>query len=239
MLWELFTQCGPVVNVHIPRDKITNEHQGYGFIEFKSEEDADYSIKIMHMIKLYGKPIKVNKASQDKRTQDVGANLFVGNLDPEVDEKLLYETFSNFGMVISTKITRDPDSGESKGHGFVSFDNFNSGDIAASQMNGQYLCGRQIRVEYAIKKDSKGEKHGGFAERLLAENKPSSISKMPSLVVNAPIIAEKIFKQQPIIAPEIPLARGGINPLSLPPKPLLVKMPDIKLPPMPLPPTPK
>jgi splicing factor 3B subunit 4 len=108
ILWELFTQCGPVVNVHIPRDKITNEHQGYGFIEFKSEEDADYSIKIMHMIKLYGKPIKVNKASQDKRTQDVGANVFIGNLDPEVDEKLLYETFSNFGMVISTKITRDP-----------------------------------------------------------------------------------------------------------------------------------
>ena len=71
-----------MVNVHIPRDKITNEHQGYGFVEFKSEEDADYSIKIMHMIKLYGKPLKVNKASQDKRTQDVGANVFVGNLDP-------------------------------------------------------------------------------------------------------------------------------------------------------------
>jgi splicing factor 3B subunit 4 len=51
------------VNVHIPRDKITNEHQGYGFVEFKSEEDADYSIKILHMVKLYGKPIKVNKAS--------------------------------------------------------------------------------------------------------------------------------------------------------------------------------
>ena len=27
VLWELFIQCGPVVNVHIPRDKITNEHQ--------------------------------------------------------------------------------------------------------------------------------------------------------------------------------------------------------------------
>jgi splicing factor 3B subunit 4 len=32
VLWELFVQCGPVVNVHIPRDKITNEHQGYGFV---------------------------------------------------------------------------------------------------------------------------------------------------------------------------------------------------------------
>ena len=40
------------------------------------------------MIKVFGKPIRVNKASQDKRSQDVGANLFIGNLDPEVDEKV-------------------------------------------------------------------------------------------------------------------------------------------------------
>ena len=70
ILWELFVQCGPIVNVHIPRDKITVEHQGFGFVEFRNEDDSDYSIKIMHMIKLYGKPIKVNKASQDKRTQE-------------------------------------------------------------------------------------------------------------------------------------------------------------------------
>jgi splicing factor 3B subunit 4 len=98
------------------------------------------------MIKLFGKPIKVNKASQDKRAQDVGANLFIGNLDPEVDEKMLYETFGNFGMIISTKITREIEDGASKGHGFVSFDNFSSADLAIAQMNGQYFSGRQIRV---------------------------------------------------------------------------------------------
>ena len=53
---------------------------------------------------LYGKPIRVNKASRDKKTLDVGANLFVGNLDPDVDEKLLYDTFSAFGVCISTRI---------------------------------------------------------------------------------------------------------------------------------------
>jgi hypothetical protein len=60
---------------------------------------------------------------------------------------------------------------------------------------------------------------------------------MPTLVFNAPIIAEKAFRQQPIA--DIPLAKGGINPLTLPPKPALIKMPDIKLPQMPLPPTPQ
>lgn len=49
------------VNVHMPKDRITQSHQGYGFVEFLGEEDADYSIKIMNMIKLYGKPIRVNK----------------------------------------------------------------------------------------------------------------------------------------------------------------------------------
>ena len=43
------------------------------------------------MIKLFGKPIKVKKASQDKRTQEVGANIFVGNLHEDVDEKMLRE----------------------------------------------------------------------------------------------------------------------------------------------------
>ena len=47
------------------------------------------AIKVLNMIKVYGKPIRVNKASQDKRSQDIGANLFIGNLDPEVDEKVI------------------------------------------------------------------------------------------------------------------------------------------------------
>lgn len=72
----------------MPKDRITNLHQSYGFVEFKSEEDADYAIKILNMCKLFGKPIRVNKSAQDRNSQDVGANLFVGNLDPDVDEKV-------------------------------------------------------------------------------------------------------------------------------------------------------
>lgn len=30
------------VNVYVPKDRVTNLHQGYGFVEFRSEEDADY-----------------------------------------------------------------------------------------------------------------------------------------------------------------------------------------------------
>ena len=33
---------------------MTNAHQGYGFVEFRAEEDADYAVKILNMVKLYG-----------------------------------------------------------------------------------------------------------------------------------------------------------------------------------------
>ncbi|CAH1763838.1 14136_t:CDS:2, partial [Entrophospora sp. SA101] len=61
LIWELMLQAGPVVNVHLPKDRVTQTHQGYGFCEYMSEDDADYAIKIMNQIKLYGKPIRVNK----------------------------------------------------------------------------------------------------------------------------------------------------------------------------------
>ncbi|KAL0913974.1 hypothetical protein M5K25_017469 [Dendrobium thyrsiflorum] len=180
LLWELFVQAGPVVNVYVPKDRVTNLHQGYGFIEFRSEEDADYAIKILNMIKLYGKPIRVNKASQDKKSLDVGANLFVGNLDPDVDEKLLYDTFSAFGVVVTNpKMMRDPETGNSRGFGFVSYDSFESSDAAIEAMNGQYLCNRQITVSYAYKKDTKGERHGTPAERILASNNPGTQRNRP------------------------------------------------------------
>lgn len=120
----------------MPKDRVTQSHQGYGFVEFLAEDDADYAIKIMNMIKLYGKPIRVNKviefntqyftcmhienmyyfsvfywlffsllklqASAHQKNLDVGANVFIGNLDSEVDEKLLYDTFSAFGVILQT-----------------------------------------------------------------------------------------------------------------------------------------
>ena len=109
LLWELFLQAGPVVNVYLPKDRVSGTHQGYGFVEYRGEEDAEYAVKVMNMIKLFGKPLKVSKTSADRRTAEVGANLFIGNLDPDIDEKLLYDTFSAFGVVVSTpKVMRDP-----------------------------------------------------------------------------------------------------------------------------------
>eukprot|EP01032_Pedospumella_encystans_P028956 gene28956-32701_t len=173
LLWEFMLQVGPVVNVFMPKDKVSGKYLGYGFVEYRSEDDADYAIKVLNMVKLYFKPVKVNKASQDKKNIEVGANLFIGNLDPDVDEKLLYDTFSAFGGITQTpKIMADPETGLSRGYGFLSYDSFEASDLAIECMNGQFLSNRQIVVQYAFKKDTPGERHGTQAERILAASKP-------------------------------------------------------------------
>lgn len=43
-----------IANVHLPKDRISMAHQGYGFCEFLTEEDAEYACKIMNQIKLWG-----------------------------------------------------------------------------------------------------------------------------------------------------------------------------------------
>merc|ERR1719320_2185790 len=54
-------------------------------------------------------------------------------------------------------------------------------------MNGQYLCNRAIAISYAFKKDSKGERHGSAAERLLAAQNPLSQADRPhQLFADAP-----------------------------------------------------
>jgi len=216
LLWELFVQAGPVVNVHMPKDRVTMQHQGYGFVEFLSEDDADYSIKIMNMIKLFGKPVRVNKASAHQKNLDVGANIFIGNLDPEVDEKLLYDTFSAFGVILTTpKIQRDPETGNSKGFAFINYASFEASDAAIEAMNGQYLCNRAIAISYAFKKESKGERHGSAAERLLAAQNPLSQADRPhQLFADAPPVP---LPSIPSAVPPPPSMMGGHYPPPVPP----------------------
>jgi splicing factor 3B subunit 4 len=197
ILVELFTQIGRVNSVHMPKDKLTGLHSGYGFVEFLDVTDADYAIQIMSMVKLFSRPMRLSKSSLDKKsglgTLDVGANLFIGNLDPaDVDEKLLFDTFSAFGTIIKPpRIMRDDITNQSRGFGFVSYDSFEASDLAIECMHNQYLCNRQISVQYAFKKASSTagegsdmvaeggrgpggmpERHGSRAERMLAAANP-------------------------------------------------------------------
>ncbi|GKY94566.1 hypothetical protein MPSEU_000422200 [Mayamaea pseudoterrestris] len=179
LLQELFGQVGLVRSVYMPKDKLTLQHSGYAFCEFLNPIDVDYSITILNnMVKLYGKPLRVSKSSLDNLTRssrDIGANLFVGNLDPAVaTEQLLYDVFSTFGNLLQPPtLARHEETNDIKGFCFVSYDSFAAADAAIEYMHQQYLGDRLIVVQYAYKKDVDGkmtrERHGSRAERMMAE----------------------------------------------------------------------
>ncbi|KAI0999683.1 hypothetical protein K3495_g8517 [Podosphaera aphanis] len=255
LVWELMLQAGRIVNVHLPKDRVTQTHQGYGFVEFISEEDAEYAARIMNQVRLYGKPIRVNKASADKQKPvEVGAELFIGNLDAMVDEKALYDTFSRFGTLQSQpKIARD-ENGLSKGYGFISYTSFEASDDAIANMNGQYLMNKDVSVQYAYKKDGKGERHGDEAERTLASqgqknNVVPEVLQMPAqLLMNGVSVAPVGMMDNVMglgMGAQMPTVGVPVPPPSLPPGfggrpngtynavPPLQQRPNIPLPPLP------
>ncbi|CAA0361443.1 unnamed protein product [Arabidopsis thaliana] len=114
----------------------------FGNCLYKPDELA---IKVFNMIKLYGEPIRVKKIwfldgncirhLKIRRAWMFGANLFLGNLDPDVDEKMLHDTFSAFGVISDhPKIMRDPDTGNPRGFGFISYDSFEASDAAIESL---------------------------------------------------------------------------------------------------------
>lgn len=194
LLYELFIQLSPVKLLNLPKDRILRQHQGYGFVELQTAQDADYALEIFRGIRLYGKTLKMKRAEPqtsattgstgEEAVLSIGARLFVKNLNPMVDDKYLKETFSKFGgLVESPRVVRD-EEGNSKGHGFVEYDSFETSDAVIERMNGEILMNNKITVEYAYKEGK--TKHGDSVERLLAEKAKTNVKKTTSGRVRKP-----------------------------------------------------
>ncbi|RRJ83033.1 RNA recognition motif domain-containing protein [Aestuariirhabdus litorea] len=87
--------------------------------------------------------------------------IYVGNLSYSVTDEDLIDAFSEFGDVTSAKVTMDPETGESKGFGFVEMPVTSEGRDAVQVLNESPLCGRLIRVNEARGGGSGGSGSGG------------------------------------------------------------------------------
>jgi cold-inducible RNA-binding protein len=79
------------------------------------------------------------------------SKLFVGNIPWVLNNQDLVEIFSKFGKVVDCKILTDKYTGNSRGYGFVSFDNNDSAQNALS-LNGTIIENRELRVDIAQSK---------------------------------------------------------------------------------------
>lgn len=75
--------------------------------------------------------------------------IYAGNLSYQMSDETLRDLFQQHGEVSSVKIIRYPDSGKSKGFGFIEMANDDEADAAIQKLNGTEVQGRSIRVNVA------------------------------------------------------------------------------------------
>ena len=83
-------------------------------------------------------------------------SIFVGDLDYNVTEETLHNTFAKkYQSIISTKLLVDMSTGLSKGFAFIKFSSSNDRDKAMNEMHGQYVGERAIRVTLATTREER------------------------------------------------------------------------------------
>lgn len=101
-------------------------------------------------------------------------------------------------------------------------------------MNGQYLMNKEVSVQYAYKKDGKGERHGDQAERMLAaQAKAHGVQPTPATI---PVGGPPMFGAMPQ-TPATPVGFGPPNGnYQAVPPPIQARPPPPQSAPLPAPP---
>ncbi|KAG8590813.1 hypothetical protein GDO81_006916 [Engystomops pustulosus] len=82
-----------------------------------------------------------------KRQEEADRTIYVGNLDCNVREEILYELFLQAGPLTKVTIAKDKE-GNLKSFGFVCYKHTESVPYAISLLNGIRLFGRPIKLQY-------------------------------------------------------------------------------------------
>ncbi|XP_047672465.1 polyadenylate-binding protein 4-like isoform X2 [Tachysurus fulvidraco] len=95
------------------------------------------------------------KSREELKAEDKnqGNNLYIKNLDDNVDNDCLYRTFAQFGTIKSAKVMME--NGRSKRFGFVCFTSSQDAMKAMNKMNGMMWGRKKIYVGLAQKKEER------------------------------------------------------------------------------------
>jgi len=154
MLFTIFISVGPVASVRVCRDNLTRRSLGYAYVNFLSVVDAERALYTLNNTPISGKPCRIMWSQRDPTIRKSGVgNLYIKQLDPNITHKELFDTFSAFGNILSVKVALDA-TGQSKGFGFVHFENAESADNAIKTVNDKILGTKRVYVgKFVTKKD--------------------------------------------------------------------------------------
>jgi polyadenylate-binding protein len=162
-LYEIFSQIAPVVSVRVCRDVVTRRSLGYSYVNFNNAQDATRALELLNFNPVNGKPIRIMFSHRDPSIRKSGtANIFIKNLDKAIDNKALHDTFFAFGAILSCKVAIDA-SGQSKGYGFVQFEQEESAQSAIEKVNGMLLMDKQVFVGPFVRRQERDQ--GGGASK--------------------------------------------------------------------------
>ena len=72
------------------------------------------------------------------------AKIFVGGLSWETSDNDLRQYFESYGTVEDCTVKTDPETGKSRGFGFITFSDSSSIDAVLKEPQGHHLHGRKI-----------------------------------------------------------------------------------------------
>lgn len=147
LLYSVFSFYGTIVSIKVYHKPSKTRSLKYAFINFLHPTQAKMAMNLLNFEPLLGQPIRIMRWQRDPSSRKSGeGNVFIKNLDKNIDNRSLYDTFSLFGEVLSCKIAMG-ESG-SKGYGFVHFESVNAARNCISKINGMLLNGKKV---YACK----------------------------------------------------------------------------------------
>ncbi|XP_063922805.1 RNA-binding protein 39 isoform X2 [Zophobas morio] len=156
-LEEFFSSVGKVRDVRLIVCNKTRRFKGIAYIEFKDPESVALALGLSGQ-KLLGVPIIVQHTQAEKNRMGNSMpnmmpkgmtgpmRLYVGSLHFNITEDMLRSIFEPFGKIDNIQLIMDPETGRSKGYGFIAFHNCEDAKKALEQLNGFELAGRPMKV---------------------------------------------------------------------------------------------
>lgn len=75
--------------------------------------------------------------------------IYAGGLPYELTEGDIICVFSQYGEIFEISLSRDKDTGKSRGFCFLKYEDSRSCTLAVDNLNGATIVGRKIKVSYA------------------------------------------------------------------------------------------
>ncbi|XP_076043494.1 RNA-binding protein 39-like protein Caper isoform X2 [Oratosquilla oratoria] len=162
-LEDFFSVVGKVNDVRIITDAKTRRSKGIAYVEFSDVESVPLALGLSNQ-KILGVPIVVQPTQAEKnraaiitpaQTQKAASGpmrLYVGSLHFNITEDMLKGIFEPFGKIDHIQLIMDPETGRSKGYGFITFHNADDAKKALEQLNGFELAGRPMKVNHVTER---------------------------------------------------------------------------------------